>query len=136
MLTIETAETAADFPSLTTHNGTLTVHNPETGNHRTFRVKTQKDDARFAPGKRVVSMLTGPETYTGFGFVENGRIYTWRSKTQFEKYARLLNNLNRAAERHNLRVGWARTCRRCNRQLTTPESIQSGIGPVCAERES
>jgi hypothetical protein len=26
------------------------------------------------------------------------------------------------------------TCVRCNRRLTTPESIESGIGPVCAGR--
>lgn len=26
------------------------------------------------------------------------------------------------------------TCVRCNRPLTTPESIEAGIGPVCAEK--
>lgn len=31
------------------------------------------------------------------------------------------------------RVLASTTCRRCNRDLTTPESIESGIGPVCAE---
>ena len=35
---------------LETHNGTITVSNPATGQHRTFRVRTQKPDARFAPG--------------------------------------------------------------------------------------
>jgi hypothetical protein len=38
-------------------------------------------------------------------------------------------------------MGWSRPksrtmrCRRCGRALTTPESIASGIGPVCASKE-
>ena len=43
-----------------THNGTITIHNPKTGDHRTFQIKTQPADAKFAPGRRVVSLLTGP----------------------------------------------------------------------------
>ena len=29
----------------------------------------------------------------------------------------------------------AGTCGRCGRMLTTPESIRTGLGPVCAEKE-
>ena len=31
--------------------------------------------------------------------------------------------------------GLLRDDRRCNRDLTTPESVASGIGPTCAEKE-
>lgn len=52
-------------------NGFYTITSP-TGEHRTFQVKTQSEDAPFAAGKRIVMMLTGEdneEDYTGFGFV-------------------------------------------------------------------
>jgi hypothetical protein len=44
----------------TVFNGTYTITSP-TGEHRTFRIKTQKDDARFAPGKRTIALLTGSD---------------------------------------------------------------------------
>ena len=51
-------------------NGEITLTNRETGEHRTFRIRTNKEDARFAPGERVIALLTGPDnttSYTGFG---------------------------------------------------------------------
>jgi|TARA_R110002096_G_scaffold55026_3_gene141591 hypothetical protein len=138
MSTVETS------PEITTHNGTLTVSNPATGKHRTFRIKTQKDDARFAPGERVISLLVGPDNtsdYRGFGFVVDGRVKVWRrfetvEGGQFTRYSRMLNSLEAECEKFGLVVDFATNCRRCNRQLTTPESVQSGIGPVCAKVEN
>lgn len=56
--------------SIKTHNGKLTFHNSRTGEHRTFQVKTQDADAKFAPGERIVSLLVGNDNqndYRGFG---------------------------------------------------------------------
>lgn len=128
--------------NLATHNGTLTLTNPATGEHRTFRVKTQPDDAKFAPGQRIVSLLTGPDNtsdYTGFAFVnELGHVYCWTKKrgTIYERYARMLTDLAGVIERNKLEVNFEGRCRICNRPLTTPESVESGIGPVCAGRVS
>ncbi len=46
-----------------------------------FRVRTQSEDATFAPGSRVISLRKGPD-YVGFAFVhDNGRqINRWRNK--------------------------------------------------------
>ena len=63
-----------------TFNGIYTVTNKETGEHRTFAVRTQKEDAKFAPGERIVALLTGPnneDDYTGFGFVTPAGIIVW-----------------------------------------------------------
>jgi len=122
-----------------THNGTVTVSNPATGEHRTFRISTQPQDARFAPGKRIVSLLAGPDNtadFQGFGFVDSaGQVLVWRSKlgTKFERYGRLLSNLGSECTRWGLQVQWSAKCRRCNRELTTPESLAAGVGPVCAD---
>ena len=126
--------------SITTHNGTWTIRNPATGNHRTFQIRTASADSKLA-GKRIISLLTGPnntEDFTGFGFVEETGVRVWRKHegTVFSQYANLLNNLPAAAAKHNLQVSASCRCRRCNRELTTPESIASGIGPTCAEKET
>jgi hypothetical protein len=121
-----------------THNGTFTVTSNKTGSHRTFQVRTQKPDAKFAPGSRIISMLTGPDNhadYTGFGFVnDNGKIYLWAKKQTptFRAYATMLENMAGHVQAGNIVVQAATKCRKCNRKLTDPISIETGIGPICA----
>lgn len=127
--------------TIATHNGTITVTNTATGDHRTFAIRTQPNDARFAPGKRIVSLFVGrdndnPFDYNGFGFVnDDGTIRVWRKKSGgvFDTYARMLAAPESFMAR-GVEYVFAGTCRVCNRTLTNPESIASGIGPVCAER--
>ena len=137
----ETATAAPQF-SVATHNGTITIQNPATGNHRTFRVRTQPADAKFAPGERIVSLLTGSDNesdYTGFGFVaDDGRIRVWTSKRAadggvFVKFADMLTRPDHY-ESLGCRYLWSERCRKCNRRLTTPESVAAGIGPKCQQR--
>jgi hypothetical protein len=131
---------------LTIFNGTYTIQNRAEGTHRTFRIRTQKPDASFAPGKRVLALMTGSDnehSYTGFAFVENDGIRVWSSKRghgDWEAYAKLVWSLatdsgfSEYADRYSLLVSG--TCVKCNRKLTTPESIKTGIGPVCDGREA
>jgi len=127
-------------------NGTFTIQNKTTGEHRTFRIKTQKDDARFAPSKRIVSLLTGPDNtsdYKGFGFVDDNGIYVWtknkgvNEKSKYEWYAIMLwqlanNPESRWHEKYSISI--EKRCLRCNRVLTHPESLLIGIGPECASK--
>lgn len=126
--------------SILTHNGSITITNPATGGHRTFRIRTQKDDANFAPGKRIVSLLTGTDneaSYTGFGFVFDRGIVLWKKRRTaiFKSYKDMLENPAKWEEKHDLEYLYEGQCRRCNRTLTVPESIKTGIGPICAGRE-
>jgi hypothetical protein len=138
------------------YNGTYTIQNKETGEHRTFSIKTQKDDSRFAPGKRILALLTGCDNnsdYTGFGFVDDEQVHLWRSKqtVAFLHYSRMIQAAHKAIQaasvdndgvadaefdyfdRHYT-VKSARRCMRCNRKLTTPESISRGLGEDCASK--
>jgi hypothetical protein len=123
--------------SIATPNGTITVENPGSGDHRTFKISTQPDSAKFAPGKRIVSLLTGPsntEDFTAFGFVEdNGRITLWSKyrTPHYQKLAFLLEKPEQASAKWGMSYLWAARCRRCNRTLTTPDSVNTGIGPNC-----
>jgi hypothetical protein len=126
-----------------THNGAITVHNPKTEGHRTFLIRTMARGAY--EGKRIVMLLIGPNrednsSWMWFGFAtEQYGISVFRSKrgngkpSSFEKLARILN-APKKGEKAGLRFLFEGRCRRCNRKLTTPTSIESGMGPVCAGR--
>ena len=129
-------------------NGTFTILNPRTGEHRTFKVKTPREGSNFH-GKKIVSLLTGADNenaYTGFGFIETlGEgivIKLWRKHegTTFEKHAKLLTNIiNLGAESWfvkvaGLQVKSSGACAICGRKLTEPTSIDRGIGPECFEK--
>lgn len=136
-----TAELPAvdDYFDIRTHNGTITVENTVRGTHRTFRIRTQKPDDKFAPGERILSLLVGPDNtrdYLQIAFVkDDGRINLW-GKYRTEQYQRLIRVLQNPDHYRNLgcRYHYDGRCRRCNRTLTTPESVRSGLGPVCAGR--
>jgi len=126
-------------------NGTYTIQSKTTGEHRTFKIHTQAADAEFAPGRRIVSLLSGPENtsdYAGFAFIDDDGIRVWSSKRGqglWETYAKMLWELSIdgafstwAAKGFTI-MGEGR-CIKCDRLLTTPESVASGIGPVCAGR--
>jgi hypothetical protein len=136
-----------DKPVAKLFNGRYTVESTETGEHRTFWVRTQGADAEFAPGRRVVSLLTGsqnddPACYTAFGFVEESGIRVFPSKQasgpRWAQFADLLWTLaldgafSSWADK-GFRIHLEGHCAKCNRVLTTPASIARGIGPICAE---
>lgn len=143
---------SATLPTIHLFNGTYTITN-EAGVHKTFTVKTQKDSARFAAGKRIVALLTGSDnetSYTGFGFAhDDGRISVWNKKRTpaFNYFAFLLPKAAQAlvgsegvevegefeAKGRTYRVQLSKRCLRCNRKLTTPESIERGYGAECAK---
>lgn len=128
-------------------NGFYTVTSTS-GEHRTFTVRTQPHHAAFAPCKRIVSILDGPDNntdYTDFGFVTDTGIRVWkhyRGETEpsfYEKCAVMLWSLaERGADspyaKRGMQMLLDKRCVRCNRRLTTPASIELGIGPECAGR--
>lgn len=128
-------------------NGIYTILNKESGQHRTFRIRTQAEDAKFAPGSRIVALLTGPDNtsdYRGFGFVQkNGWITLWKKNQtpHYEGLAKAIRLASKAIEKGEdsfttpkatYSVELSKRCLRCNRTLTTPESLTRGYGPECA----
>ena len=139
----------AELPDVKVFNGSITIENTATGEHRTFQIKTQKDDAKFAPTMRIVSVLNGPDNYfnyKGFGFAfEDKGVLVWKNKrgtdsrSKFEVYADMINHFfGHDSARDWTAMGYTCTiekkCLRCNRKLTHPESLRCGIGPVCGNR--
>lgn len=129
-------------------NGFYTLISPHSGEHRTFRVRTQDEKDNFAPGERLIALLKGPDNesdYRNFGYVTDRGIRVWSSVKAkadggfFESCAKILWDVaENGAESYYAKKGWRveldKRCRRCNRRLTNPVSLESGIGPECAER--
>jgi len=119
-------------------NGVYTVHSP-TGEHRTFNVET------WRTGERAISILAGPDNtsdYVTFGFVLSSKIALWKKmdKPFYRQCAKMLwdlakNGENSAYAQKGVKLLLVKHCLRCNRVLTTPGSIQSGIGPECARKQ-
>lgn len=130
--------------NLATHNGFLTIQSP-TGQHRTVRIRTQSASANFAPGQRIVGLLTGPDNehdYQDFGFVGvlpcgQAVVRLWqRCRTEFfEKLSLILMYPDHYAGL-GVKYLFEGRCRVCNHTLTTPESLARGIGAKCAARDS
>ena len=117
--------------NLTTHNGTITVRRLSTDTHRTYRIRTED----WCDGKRVISIKTSSETYPwkAFGFVDEFGIKVWgKCKASHTAHKEMLEQLEGHKAAGNVEVLTAGQCRVCNKKLTNPESIQSGIGPICA----
>lgn len=125
--------------AIATHNGMITMLNPETGNHRTIRIRTQPQDSKFKPGERLIGLLTGPDNtndFHNFGEVNpDGSIKVWYKQrgTVMEQYARMIEHPEVFQEK-GIEYLFDTRCRRCNRQLSDPESVRNGIGPTCSGR--
>jgi hypothetical protein len=120
-------------------NGIYTYINTVKGTHRTFKIHTVKRGN--LKGKRLVSLLSGPDnnsSYQAFAFVNEYGITAFRKHqhTQYESYARMIQDVALQGEnsiyiQKGLEVKVEKRCLRCNRRLTHPESLKTGIGPEC-----
>lgn len=120
-------------------NGVYTLTFPD-GSHRTFKVWTKQEGAKFAAGRRLLGILVGPDNTSDFepvAFVEEDRVVLWRRHrgTNIDRYVSILwaaATWGSVPPGHTLEV--AKRCLRCGRDLTTPESLERGIGPECWEK--
>lgn len=116
---------------------TLTFKSERTEAHFTFRI-TLSDDGKV----HFVSVLTGPQNetdYTYAGVIGRDRNFRLTKASKFTADATCIKAFNwvwNAVRAGNLpkccAVNHDGTCGRCGRTLTTPQSVETGIGPECA----
>lgn len=106
-----------------------------------LRVDVQDEDASFAPGSTVVSSFDPDRNSrpAGFGFLKDGGfLVLWRKWEGSQMaslwraaVAKLVQDPKECAIAYARRTG---RCGVCGRELTNPDSIALGIGPVCASK--
>jgi hypothetical protein len=113
----------------------FTLQSAATGTYFTYRV------AR-AGGSRVqylASVLVAPDVYCYFGMISAGRLVATggskvpRSAPSSVALAWFLRQLERGELPASVVFRHEGRCGRCARALTTPASLDTGLGPDCAE---
>lgn len=122
--------------SATVPVGTYTIGNDD--DYVTLKVTTT-NFGNFPEGTKTVKFLNGADnenSYKGFAFImPNGTVKVWNA---FKSNSRIANALNALVSGDFKAFGYAYAlqsgnCYRCNRKLTTPASINLGLGPICAD---
>lgn len=124
-------------------NAIFTCHNA-TGTHFTYRVKhAGRGNALDRTSPLFVSVLTGPDngsSYTYAGIVGKDGSVRLTQKSGFKDdslsvrvlrwFLVLLRDGKTIPEGYG--IHHEGRCLRCGRRLTTPESVERGLGPECA----
>jgi hypothetical protein len=120
------------------HEGIYTVTFAD-GSYRTLKVEKQDDTASFMPGAIIVAYLSGSDNegdYTSYGHVnDRGYFKVWKKHQGNEALVEAVRVL--VGDPKAAMLAYAQhsgRCGRCNRTLTTPESIAAGVGPECAKK--
>lgn len=132
---LATPEQAREF--LFGGNATLTLKSIRTGTHFTYKVRVSDDERAY-----FVSLMTGPDNEDSFqylGYFRDG-YYSHGVKSKVGKDAPgakafdwFTRQLDEEAFPETLEVWHEGRCCKCNRKLTHPDSIASGIGPECGK---
>lgn len=123
----------------------FTLVSGRTGERRTYKVEQSEPNERYPKPGYFVRLLVGPNNeddfrYIGFmwegssgdlGFKPGKDTALTPAMAGFAWFTRALNG---TADLAQVEFWHAGRCGKCGRTLTTPESIASGIGPVCAGR--
>lgn len=119
-------------------NALFTVRNPKTENRFTFKVtKHKKEDIFF------VKVLTNPDVYEFIGSIRPGAKFKHSKKSRISDEAQsvkvfdfVFNKLITNSLPQFVEIWHEGRCCACGKTLTTPESIQRGIGPECFRRNA
>ena len=119
-------------------NATFTVSNPE-GKHYTFKVNKLVNTQKPV---WFIHVLTGPDNsndFTYLGMVMESGVHLTRA-SRYNKDSMIYKVadwcvrgiINDGIIPAGYSISHAGSCGRCGRKLTTPKSIELGLGPVCA----
>lgn len=120
-------------------NATFTIRSTKTGERFTFKVQKGEPTAQYPNPMTFVKVLVGPQNESDYRYI--GAIkatgFMTTSKSAFgmntpcvKAFGWFSTHMESAA----VEVWHTGKCGRCGRTLTVPESIETGIGPVCLEK--
>ena len=121
-------------------NAHVTFQSLKTDVRYTYRVVAAKDSTSSV--SHFVHVLTGPDSYEYLGCIYGSRSWGHGRKSRIAPGAASAKAFAwcwaRLAIDHRmpgtLAVYHEGRCGKCGRRLTTPESIQTGLGPVCGSK--
>ena len=122
-------------------NAVVTLKSLKTGNHFTYKVEAAPEKEGLPPAY-FVKILAGPDNshdYLYMGMMTKARGFFLTAKSRcssdspsFYAIHDTMEELIRGAIPHMVEIWHEGCCGRCGRPLTVPESIATGLGPICA----
>lgn len=121
----------------------FTLENKGTGSYITFKIREIKKKGKVVPNQFAVNMKSLGDNDSGYsmlGFLDIKKPYfkAWghvdRNHVGYKTLYWLLRNLESLENFEDLVIYHEGACCKCSMPLTTPESIDKGIGPVCLDR--
>lgn len=126
----------------------FTLVSKVTGARKTFEVKYANPTDKFPEGW-MVSLLVGPDNGTDYKyigiirrtpgqplvFIPNRQGFGREAVLAMMWFLRLCNAGKDSVFAEQAEFWHSGFCARCGRELTDPESIASGLGPVCRNKE-
>lgn len=130
----------------------MTIESKETGKHFTYQFKTPKHDEEKSDDLKARKDLPvwvrvlrhGDNTgkYTFIGTIFGNTYYHSKTKTSITEDATSVKafkywlkglTTNNEEMLNKIELYHEGICMKCGRKLTTPESVEEGIGPVCSD---
>jgi hypothetical protein len=109
---------------------TLTLVSSVTDTRYTYKV-VKKDNLYF------VKLLMNGDQYNYIGYIKHN-IFKWSKKSfvskdskSFKAFNYLIRNINNDKNLEKLIIYHSGKCCKCGKELTTPDSIKYGLGPIC-----
>lgn len=118
----------------------FTLESVRTGARFTYEVTPPRGTRPEQAPVWFVRVLTGPDnsnSYSYLGFIRDGALIHGGQRARVSRDApsfRALDWFLRHIGTTEVAMWHEGRCGRCGRALTVPESIRTGIGPVCAGR--
>ncbi|HHH30982.1 MAG TPA: hypothetical protein ENK57_21920 [Polyangiaceae bacterium] len=134
---ITDAKAAFDF--ILAGRAICTFLNPATGGRFTYRVRVRDEGPAF------VDVITGSgaEDFTRLGLIFEGKRFVvpraWEIGNDAPSAAAfrwVFARLSHGADLRGVEVWHEGRCGACNRPLRVPESIETGLGPICAKKHA
>lgn len=129
--------TAVDF--LFAGNATFTVTSLKTGVRYTYKVRKAEDKPVY-----FVMLLTGSDNESDFsylGMLGEDRSFRLTKASKLGAHSKpvvafdyTLRHLTAGGTVPGVELHHAGRCGRCGRKLTVPSSVESGMGPECAQK--
>lgn len=138
-------------------NATFTLRSLTTGRRFTYKVKSARldEDRNWSTNNQnrdrfFVSLLTGPDNSSDFEYIglldrhaDGHYVFRHTAKSRAKPGSQSFDAFSYCWNAIESGCRWPRrveffhegSCCVCGRKLTTPESVASGIGPECANKE-
>lgn len=122
----------------------FTLENKETSNYITFKVKEVKKQGKVIPGQFSIQCKALGDKNYGYEFMGfmntiqkefRPRHRAIKDHVGFKTFIWVLKNFERLEDfEAKMAMYHEGICCKCGLSLSTPESIQKGIGPICEDR--